>query len=354
MDEEDIKREKQLFVSLYKARIAEEIIIWEGNDYIGFSILRNYPENTKFHPVKYPDGKHDTTALIKIGYATNNIHTNTLPLRVSISKASRYIFEKHFFNFSDENCPNEKEVDISKKSPQPTDLEENNRYEYNLPENKIWDKNNKEYTDLNKVVDLIYDEHLQTISNRFIKYIGLLRDITFNTLTKIIEFLIKTNEILFGKKIVDTDNPFTGKYNPYKPNVILDAVLTNPDNYININGIQVPISPNSAVTVTFTLSFIYILHYLYKFDFLHLVEITNQASDNALFYTSIIISLLFIWDKILPIVIFYTVNTLIKMKTEAMYTGVNISFYNRLNSLIFNSRLASKLSDILIKVIPES
>ena len=154
---------KEQLISQFNKIKNVEIVPWvEGQ--IGLTVLKNYPEDSRFVPVKDKLGKHDSVALIQIGVIESQ-DEESIPLSVTISKASRYKFEHHKFNYSEENSPTRTSVEKSDASTQPIDLEEPDRYLFKIRDRKIYDKENKIFITAEELVHDIYKQHLDTLSN---------------------------------------------------------------------------------------------------------------------------------------------------------------------------------------------
>ncbi len=116
-----------------------EVIHWRDDDAIGFTILLSYPHDKSFIPVKNRDGSDDSVVMVKIGYLIRDIREKgDTRLLVSVNKSSRYLLKDHFrYNFEDAESPSKSAVEASERSRQPIDLEEYEKFIYNINSKKI-------------------------------------------------------------------------------------------------------------------------------------------------------------------------------------------------------------------------
>jgi hypothetical protein len=171
--------ETEEFAKNYTKKNGEEIILWQGNDNIGFTILRNYPDNIAFKPVKSKNGKVDSVCMIKIGSPLRKVTTESedLKLFVMVSKASKYLLSNHFnYDFNDPESPTRDSLEESKRSKQPIDLEDFDGYIYDRKNNKIFNvEGERKEVSIDDVVEKIYKLHLKTI-----KFTGIWFRLKFN------------------------------------------------------------------------------------------------------------------------------------------------------------------------------
>ena len=91
--------------------------------YVGFSVLRDYPKSSAFKPAFTPKGNADTVALIHVLVDPDLPSSDgRTPVRVRVSKYSKYLSTNFDFDFSDECSPTEESVRLSQASIQPVDL----------------------------------------------------------------------------------------------------------------------------------------------------------------------------------------------------------------------------------------
>lgn len=207
---------------LYATNKKEEVVVWENDpQHDGFSVLRDYPVNSRFVPVKKPDGTNDTKALIKVGYATNAINEGKVSLFVSVSKFEAYLSGRFTYDFSSPDSPAKDAIDKSNQSPQPIPLEERGRYTYNANTKTFYDVEKKKEVSLNDIVNAIYDLHVKTISD--MRGVILKSKLGFQAwvcnvgVRKIEVALLWINNQCFGKILVDDKEDWMdGLLRPFK------------------------------------------------------------------------------------------------------------------------------------------
>ncbi|PIR64126.1 MAG: hypothetical protein COU64_00840 [Candidatus Pacebacteria bacterium CG10_big_fil_rev_8_21_14_0_10_40_26] len=94
--EQSILPETQEFIQLFNLNSKEEIVPWKDRQYIGFSVIKNYPNSISFIPTKNKKGIKDSVILIKVGYSLKESQESKEKkaiLSVEIHKSSRYQFK---------------------------------------------------------------------------------------------------------------------------------------------------------------------------------------------------------------------------------------------------------------------
>ncbi|KKS61739.1 MAG: hypothetical protein UV28_C0027G0002 [Candidatus Collierbacteria bacterium GW2011_GWE2_42_48] len=315
------------FTGLFNNVGDAETVIWNGSDAVGLSLIKEYPDNTGFKPVKFRTGKNDSVALIKIGYLLNNKTPDTIiiPLKVSISKASRHTFDHMFYDFDDPDSPDEKSVKESKASKQPIDLE-NTNYEYNIETNKIWDKDLKKYIDPKDLVNKLYTLHLKTINAKVFRAKMRLQQMLIDIIGPINKILIKTIYLFFGKKFKkpsSDEDYFEGLLKPYKHESLIDIQTTSEKP--KILGTDFPISSNSATTFIVFITLVFLLHHYGNVDILGLHALLTKASESVIFLASTVSVLILLVDRVVPFFILLLINLLIRFKLSLMFLKISIN-----------------------------
>lgn len=67
-----MKNEEQKFHSLFQSLSKIKLIKWKNKENVGVSVLKFYPKNKHFLPIKNQRGKTDTVCMIKVGYYHEN------------------------------------------------------------------------------------------------------------------------------------------------------------------------------------------------------------------------------------------------------------------------------------------
>lgn len=317
----DLIRQIDNFAALFN-NVQGELIKWNGPDYVGISFLIEYPKGGAFIPIITKDGKADSVAVVKIGYEyKSNLGKDKIILTVKALKASRYLFNKHFYNFEDINSPTKESVELSKKSKQPIDLEELSRYEYRPNENKIFDLSKRKYVNPKKIADEIYAVHLKTLDDKVFQFKMALQNIMVELINPINESLKIINFYMFGKTI-KKKNSMSGFFSPYSDEEFVDSTVTSEKP--KILGTDFPISYQSATTFILLIFLIFIIKYKWGYDVLGFANLIDTAGKNSLFMASLISVSILMIDRVIPLLIFMLINSLIRLKFYLITLKISI------------------------------
>ena len=289
--------------NLYQKTENEEVIKWSGKDN-GFSVLRDYPLDKGFIPVKNKEGEYDTKALIKVGYSIDNPSEKKYRVFASVSKYSKYLSDHFRYDFGDEsNSPSKEEILASENSKQPVELEDNGRYELDLSTNTIFDKELKRNVTVNEIVNTIYNLHISTISGYksiiFKSKIGLRNKITENIIPYFVTKLEWVNKNLFGKDIVKSkENWLSGIFSVY-PYSSLQTLY--PQN-IPFFEDKIGLKTSKQGILWIALAILFLTYSGCLKDFLTITEISLTIVLNVIF------------DTVLPYTVLFVINRLIVVK----------------------------------------
>lgn len=326
MTETVLNSDTQLLVELFKNVKNVELIPWEKNaDAVGISVLKDYPKNGDFIPIRTPSGANDSVAMIRIWYLYSGVQKNSKKkkaiLNIEVRKSSRYIFKHHFYKDLDPNSPQKDAIDKSNASLQPVDVELTKRFELNLDNGKIIDLKEKKYIRPSILVELAFDLHIKTSRNVAYRFKVSVQRIIIDLIDPINTFLKNINLYLFGKRIRKNTDFAAGIITPYKYQDLEDLTLAT--DKIKILGTEIPISPRSAVTFIAFFSLLYIIHYSFKVDILGIVTLFQNINNN--FFLAILSAgVILAFDRALPIMILYIINLLIRLKWYLVTLKINI------------------------------
>lgn len=322
----DISNETKKFGQLLPS-IKDEVVLWKGDSAVGLSVLRDYPDNGKFIPIRTNSGKNDSVALIRIGYLNEeSTSSDKRELRVSVNKASRYLLNGNIdfiFGKQNDDSPSEASVKESRKSKQPVDLTDDSRYEINLQTKRIWDKEKKEITDLKKIVDSIYESHLKTLTHRafFFRLQLWSKELTVNMIDPANKLLKYLNFKFFGRTLRKSDNFALGIFEAYSLSDLIDSTTEK----TKVFGSDFPITNQSARTIVILTLSLFLINYYFNYDILGLVNLTDAAKDNLLFQLSIVGGVVFVVDGVIPYAILLIINALIKTSVFLMKLKIKFS-----------------------------
>jgi len=209
----------QQLISHFHPKKRDEIIPWApDNKYIGFSILRSYQKNLGFIPAVTKSGEEDTKVLIKIGISIPEDNLE-VPVLLSVSKYSKYKGSHFGIDFDYKNAPTRESFNKSEKSKQPIDLESRNEYVMRSDSFLFFEKRTNKQISLDKIIDLLYDQHLRTINSvkgRILKVKLKSRYISCNRIIPKLINILKCSLKIFGKEIKDAEDDFAvGLFKPY-------------------------------------------------------------------------------------------------------------------------------------------
>lgn len=228
-----------------------EFIPWRDGTSVGFSILKRYPLEGSFIPVKNRDGTtDDSVVLIKIWYLLRDDVGDLVNLGVSVNKVSKYLFNHFVYNFEDKNSPDKESVRISESSIQPHDLEELYRFKYKKDTHKIIDlKEDKEVTG-KELVDYVYNLHLKTMTHIPFRAKIALKWFGYHLFDYVAPVLKKIMSILHRDVLEDKEDVFVGIFKPYnyKKHVRQEEI-----DKIEILGVPVPKVATIITSVFFTI-----------------------------------------------------------------------------------------------------
>ncbi|OGD78645.1 hypothetical protein A2368_01905 [Candidatus Collierbacteria bacterium RIFOXYB1_FULL_49_13] len=302
------------FIQLFSPKRDEKFILWNNKDTVGLSLLKQYTDKGLYCPAKTVDGTHDSVALIRIGYYVSEIKDGVVPIIVNINHTSKYLMDNHWnYDFNDSRSPTKESLERSKSSRQPIDLEDTSRYFYNINKNKIFDTEKQKFVTARFLVNDIYRKHLDTLTNLTFRLKIASRHGIVESIPHVTGLMEKINLKLFGRTIRDSKDFAVGIFKPYPYS---DLVSLSPDR-INILGTDLPITNQTARTFVIFWLLLYLLKTYTKFDLLGLVGLIEGVTS-GFFLTIIVSAFLVFFDYVLPLVILYLENCLIKLKLYLM------------------------------------
>lgn len=295
---------------LYKPREGDEFIPWKENDqsqYVGFTVLRDYPLSSSFVPVLTKEGKQDTKVMIRLGHSKTAPDGNQIKLYATATKFSKYLSEHFRYDFDDDtNSPTKESIDQSTKSSQPVDLEENDRYLLDPATSKVTDTRNGKIVTISQIIDDLYNQHIQTIDGPHAVYFktkikakSLLFSVPYGLKPK----LIWINDFLFGKILAQPSDFRKGFFEPYD---YKDLISVYPQSVPFFNS-ELKISKKCILWVAITLLI-----------FWYWLRLHNNFREMNDVYT-IAVAVLFtaFYDTIIPNFILFVTNQTIRMSAWA-------------------------------------
>lgn len=292
----------------------------------GFSIVRGFNGKTKFKPALNASGEEDDVVLIRTGFYFNRVSDGKVPLVIDVSKASRYQLDAGPLALREDInplAPTKESRIISNKSPQVIDLTEESRFILDLKTYKVFDTKDKKNLELSKVFDYIYDLFLSTAGWK--GFISLKPKLLFS---KVMDNLLRVTLIglwdtlsVLGRKI-KKDTTFGSSSFPVERESFFfwhsqsvfgfsDSVVS--DSNVSLLGSEYKVSKSMVVILSI------LILALFYFSFRKgatspFLSFLSSGLDNNLFVLSVIVILYFIIDQILPRIVIFLMNKLIKLR----------------------------------------
>ena len=321
-----ISPETQQLVSLFTSLKDVVVTPWiDSTGAVGFSLLKEYPDKGLFTPINNKKGEKDSVAMIRIWYMTREISEDEdqkkVRLSVAIIKSSRYLFKHHFYNFEDDDSPTKVSLAESKASRQPVDLEESSRYEFRIVEKRIYDLKKNKYVEPEEIVNQIYKLHLSLITNIPFQILAFSQKKLIESIAPTSKYLKIVNLYLFGRRIKKTKDFAAGIITPYPLDSLEDSLPL--EARAKILGSDFPISFRTAGTFIAFFSVVYLINYIWHFDFLGIVKLMSSTT-NAFFLAILTGGMLLLFDRVIPYSILLLINLLIRLNWYLMSLKIKI------------------------------
>lgn len=285
---------------------------------IGFSIKKKYPKEIRFKPAVKRDGEPDEIIVIWLVYNLPKPETaqeNKIPILINIKKYSLYRTKYFDYILDDPESPTRESILKSKKSPQPLELEFINDFFYNLSAKCFIDKKGNHLSGI-EMLDMVVNQHLKTV--HIVKGIKIRSKIfTQLQIGGILRLIIKSFVFLlkypFGRVLKDSDNEIF-LYNGFDLND-MKRITTD-----TIEIFKYHASKHVITTFCIVIISISSIDYFFKIDSDYLKYISN---NNLLSITYSVALLLFL-DLLLPKIIFYIINVLIKVRNKIVFRKLKV------------------------------
>ena len=287
---------------------------------VGFSVQRKYPiENFRYYPPKNRDGTDDTVALFHVIYkkpkSNDNLIISKVPIILRVSTFSRYRNEHFDYDFDDDNCPTKESIEKSNNTPQPIDIENENTYYFDHNLNRIVDGTNSVFSG-KKLLDEIYNKHINTV--HLVK--GLKIRTKIKTKSKFIYLLKVFINILtwilkkgFGRTL-DEKNNLNLYLHGYKKE---DFKKLTTDSFEIFNY-----KASRGIIIIFCgiVILLYLARYFFNLKFNYLTKVSSNQ------FVLLVHSIFFLYllDVIIPNIIFFLLNRVIKYRTRLLFKKTKV------------------------------
>jgi hypothetical protein len=290
---------------------------------VGFSIKKDYPEGIRYKPpLRQDNRKPDVVAVLWVVYlapkpGNNNAELRKIPVRIRVSALSHYLANHFDYNFSDINggSPSKESIDYSLSTPMPVELSYENAYFYNHHLGYLVDKNGNRVSGAD-LLESVFQAHCNTV--HFIKGLGLRLKLAWQAksvglASVIAQFITGILKFVFGRTL-ESKVSLAGLYKPYPR----EALKKLDQDSIEIFGYKAA----KPVIITFCLIIIVIGVYCYN----------RQSSENYLTwligqdFLLLAHGIFLIWalDVAIPLLLFWAVNRLIRLKSKIIFSRFNV------------------------------
>jgi hypothetical protein len=282
---------------------------------VGFSIKRDYPDNIRYKPAINRNNTPDNIATIWVIYthpqeANGDMDLKKIPIIVRVCNMSLYRVKHFDYDFSDPDCPTEDSVERSRTTPKPIDLEYNNEFFFNHESNVFINELGNIIRGID-ILDRAYSDHCDTI--HWIKGFKLrlklfAREKAGGLLSLIISFLKFILKTFFGRTLEEKDS-VSSSLKGYKK----ESLKKLNEDSLNVFGYK------AAKPVIIVFCGIVIIISLLRYLFNISVGYLSYVASNNILSISHGIFLLWILDAIVPNVIFFLINVIIKFRTKIIF-----------------------------------
>lgn len=282
---------------------------------VGFSIKRYYPHHIRYKPVLRKDGTPDNVVTIWVSYThpdetKSDVDLKKVPLRVRVANRSLYRARHFDYDFSDNNCPTEDSVEQSNLTPKPIELEYNNEFFYNHENDNFINESGDVISGV-EILDKAFKDHCDTV-HRFkgwnLRFKLAAKSVGSGFLGLLINFLKFILKTVFGRTLENKD-AYTALYSGYKKE---DLKQLHEDS-LNVFGYKA----SKPVIILFCALVSLFSFIRYLFDIKEGYP-SYIASNSAKSITHGILALWFL-DAIIPYLIFYLINIVIKLRFKIMF-----------------------------------
>lgn len=285
---------------------------------VGFSIKRKYPDNIRYKPAIYENGEHDNVAALWVTYthpeeSRKPINAKKVPLGVRVAIMSRYRSKHYDYDFEDEESPTEDSVEKSLSTPKPIELEYPNEFFYDHERSSFIDNNGSEITGI-EILNKVFDDHCNTVhwlKGLSIRFKLLAQSKGQGVISAIVTFLTFILKKVFGRTLEESDS-VSALYHGYK----FDDFKKLSEDSLNIFGYKAA----KSVIVLFCAFIIAIAYFRYSSGVTGgYVGFVGKSN-----FLSVIHGLFLLWslDIVVPIIVFWLINGLIKVRTLIAFMKV--------------------------------
>ena len=273
---------------------------------VGFSLQKKYPSNIQFKPAKTSGGEDDDVAVIWVVYDEfkQASTSHLIPLRLRIAKMSKFRAKNWEYDFDNPECPSRESVLQSNECLQPIELNVANEYFYNTDTNLIVDSYGNQVFGIT-ILNNLFDSHCRSVHP--IKGLGIRGQL------KIQKFVFSSFENLIKLNVYILQNIFGRRLDEYRErNVYFDGYSNIDLKRIELDSIEVGgYRASKNVIVIFSLIIAVVSFWL--------LPLKEDTYLGALIHSEFLmvihsLLLLIILDEIIPRILFWIINLIIKAR----------------------------------------
>lgn len=281
---------------------------------VAFSVKRKYPEDLKFHPAKYKDGEPEHVAVVWIVYqhpaeTKTPQDRNPVPVRLRAATVSQYLNDHSDYNYEDDDCPTEVEIERSNSTPRPMPVEWTDRYAYDHVRGTLVDERGQPVS-AESMLNAVFQEHCNSLhpirgipprASRAAKH-KIAHGLWFTA--ELLRKILKTG---FGRTLEDPDD-LAGFLRGYSSSMMKKLEMDSLDLFGYKTSKSVIILFCFICAAASVLSFHFGLHFHY----------VSHAVNSG--YLSAIYGILGLWvlDVLVPHAILRLLNLLIQWRTSIL------------------------------------
>lgn len=282
---------------------------------VGFSVQRKYPNDILYIPLVNREGDADTVSLIHVVYShptdeESEFNSHKVPLIIRISTHSKYRANHIDYDFDNPKSPTKESIERTKVSTTPIALDFYDEFFYDHHSGSFIGKDLEQLSGI-EVLERVYQMHCETAHIK--KGRGIRRKLHFQTTaTALLAFVISTFtkalSVIFGRTLDDSDNYFA-----YLQGYDRKSLKKLSTESLDVFGYKA--SRRVIILFCFFVAISYAVKYRYGIPTPYLNSI---FTDNFLALTHALIILWFL-DVVAPLVLFYFINILIKIRRNVTF-----------------------------------
>lgn len=294
-------------------------IVLQDED-IGFSIKKKYPKDIRFKPAIKQNGEPDEIMVIWLVFnlpksTKTDLNSNKYPIFLKINKYSLYRTKNFDYDFDNENSPTKESLDISKRTPQPLELEYIGDFFFDDSFNCFVDNKGNLLTGI-EMLNSVVKQHLNTahiIKGFKIRTKIFAKSKVAGILTLIIKTLIFLLKYPFGRLLKDRDSELS-LYHGFNSED-MKRITTD-----TVEIFKYHASKHVITMFCIIIIFISSIDYFLNLNSSYLKYITS----NNLMIVTYSITLLLILDVLIPQVLFHIINTLVSIRNKIVFCKLKV------------------------------